>query len=67
MPHDRLSRLLEKSLSELAASGRAKGRESVVRSVIPARDGHGPRFLLGDTSDDVTDPKPSTRRVSRRA
>ena len=51
MPHDRLSELLEKTLGDLAASGRAKGAESVVTAVIPAEGGHGPRFLLEGEGD----------------
>jgi glycine C-acetyltransferase len=36
----------------MAQSGRLKGDESPIRGVIPARDGHGPRYLIegeGDT------------------
>jgi len=46
MPHDRLSAVLKKTLGELAASGRAKGAETIVRGVVPAGEGRGPRFLL---------------------
>ena len=51
MPHDRLSKQLEDSVAELASAGRAKGAESVVRAVVPARDGHGPRYLLEGKGD----------------
>ena len=51
MPHDRLSKLLTASVSDLAAAGRAKGAESVVSAVVPARDGRGPRFLLEGEGD----------------
>lgn len=51
MPHDRLSNLLKQNVSDLAASGRAKGAESVVRGVIPAEGNRGPRFLLEGEGD----------------
>jgi glycine C-acetyltransferase len=47
-----LTRALSTRLDEMAQSGRLKGRESVIRRVIPAGDGRGPRYLIegeGDT------------------
>jgi glycine C-acetyltransferase len=52
MPTKGLTQALAARLDEMAQSGRLKGRESVIRGVIPARDGHGPRYLIegeGDT------------------
>ncbi|MEX2036378.1 MAG: pyridoxal phosphate-dependent aminotransferase family protein [Xanthobacteraceae bacterium] len=52
MPTQGLTRALSARLDEMAQSGRLKGRESVIRRVIPAGDGHGPRYLIegeGDT------------------
>jgi len=52
MPQDQLLQVLAGELADLRASGTAKGDESVVVKVLPARDGRGPRFLLeghGDT------------------
>ena len=52
MPTQGLTRALSTRLDEMAQSGRLKGRESVIRRVIPAGDGHGPRYLIegeGDT------------------
>ena len=52
MPTQGLTRALGARLDEMAQSGRLKGDESPIRGVIPARDGHGPRYLIegeGDT------------------
>ena len=46
MPQDQLLQVLAGELADLRASGTAKGDESVVVEVVPARDGRGPRFLL---------------------
>src|SRR5262245_3534421 len=46
MPQDQLLQVLAAELAELAAKGTAKGAESVVTEVIPARAGRGPRFRL---------------------
>lgn len=52
MPTPGLSRVLAARLDEMAASGRLKGKESVIAGVIPARGGLGPRYRIegeGDT------------------
>ena len=52
MPTPGLSRVLAARLDEMAASGRLKGKESVIAAVIPARGGLGPRYRIegeGDT------------------
>jgi glycine C-acetyltransferase len=48
MPSDRLTQALEARLDELAATGRLKGDETVIRAVIPPdpASGRGPRFLV---------------------
>ncbi|HEY7611300.1 MAG TPA: aminotransferase class I/II-fold pyridoxal phosphate-dependent enzyme [Alphaproteobacteria bacterium] len=46
MPTLGLGRVLAARLDEMAQSGRLKGRESVICGVVPARDGHGPRYLI---------------------
>ena len=46
MPHDRLQSVLSTSVAALETAGTAKGRETVVRAVVPASTGRGPRFLL---------------------
>lgn len=46
MATGRLERLLEERLQELAEAGRLKGPETVIRGVLPPRDGKGPRYLL---------------------
>jgi glycine C-acetyltransferase len=52
MPTQGLTRALSARLDEMAQSGRLKGRESVIRGVLPAGEGRGPRYLIegeGDT------------------
>ncbi len=51
MPHDRLQDLLTARLRDLEQAGSLKGRESVIRAVIPPRAGKGPRFLLEGHGD----------------
>jgi len=51
MPLDRLSPVLADHVAALAAQGTAKGDESVVREVLPAAAGRGPRFLLEGEGD----------------
>src|SRR4029079_16740341 len=51
MPQDQLLQVLAGELADLRASGTAKGDESVVVKVVPARDGRGPRFLLAGRGD----------------
>jgi glycine C-acetyltransferase len=46
MPTHALSPLLAARLDELARGGRLKGREGVIRAVVPASAGHGPRYLI---------------------
>jgi glycine C-acetyltransferase len=46
MPTSRLNDLLAGRLDELKRAERLKGDESVIRGVVPARDGKGPRYLL---------------------
>ena len=46
MPTHALNKLLAKRLDEMAHGGRLKGRETVLRAVIAAQDGRGPRYLI---------------------
>jgi len=46
MPTEGLNRALAARLDEMTQSGRLKGRESVIRGVIPASGGRGPRYLI---------------------
>lgn len=51
MPMDRLIPLLEDHIDGLERAGTAKGAESVVTGVVPARGGRGPRFHLAGEGD----------------
>ena len=51
MPLDRLSPVLADHVAALEAQGTAKGAEAVVREVLPAVAGRGPRFLLEGEGD----------------
>ncbi len=51
MPTSRLTPLLGTKLDALGQSGRRKGTETVVRGVLPPRDGKGPRYLLEGYGD----------------
>ncbi|MCP4779689.1 MAG: aminotransferase class I/II-fold pyridoxal phosphate-dependent enzyme [Hyphomicrobium sp.] len=51
MPTSRLTPLLETKLDALRQSGRFKGADTVVRGVLPPRDGRGPRYLLEGYGD----------------
>ena len=51
MPHDRLEGLLTSRVRDLERAGTLKGRETVIRGVIPPQDGKGPRFLLEGQGD----------------
>lgn len=51
MPTHALAKALAARLDDMAQSGRLKGKESVIREVIPARDGHGPRYLIEGEGD----------------
>jgi len=46
MPTHALTRLLAARLDEMARGGRLKGREAVIRAIVPAAAGHGPRYLI---------------------
>lgn len=46
MPHERLSKVLVERLDALATAGTIKRHERVITSVLPARHGRGPRYLL---------------------
>ncbi len=51
MPIDRLNGVLNGLVARMEEQGTAKGAEVVVREVVPAGDGHGPRFLLEGQGD----------------
>ena len=51
MPMDRLTGVVNDLVARMEEQGTAKGAEVVVREVIPAEDGHGPRFLLEGQGD----------------
>jgi glycine C-acetyltransferase len=51
MPIHGLNKALIAKLDELAASGRLKGKEAVVRAVIPPGAGRGRRYLLEGEGD----------------
>jgi len=51
MPTHALTNVLTARLDDMARSGRLKGKESVIREVVPARDGRGPRYLIADEGD----------------
>src|SRR5262245_16140786 len=51
MPTTRLLPLLTQRIAELESAGRLKGTESVMTGVIPARNGHGPRYLIAGEGD----------------
>ncbi len=51
MPMDRLTGVLNGLVARMEEQGTAKGAEVVVREVIPAGGGHGPRFLLEGQGD----------------
>jgi glycine C-acetyltransferase len=46
MPTQSLSKILSGRLDEMARSGRLKGRETVLRAVVPPHDDLGPRYLV---------------------
>ncbi len=48
---DRLTGVVNDLVARMEAQGTAKGAEVVVREVIPATDGQGPRFLLEGQGD----------------
>jgi glycine C-acetyltransferase len=51
MPLDRLDPALARHVQQLEEKGTAKGAETVVRDVVPAAGGRGPRFLLAGEGD----------------
>ena len=51
MPMHRLTGVLNGLVARMEEQGTAKGAEVVVREVIPAGGGHGPRFLLEGQGD----------------
>ncbi len=51
MPHDRLANLLAAALSDMAASGRRKGAETVFSGVVPPSGEKGPRYLVAGEGD----------------
>jgi glycine C-acetyltransferase len=51
MPIDRLEGTLSAEVAALVERGTAKGREHVVRAVLPAEGARGPRYLLEDAGD----------------
>jgi len=53
MPLDRLIPALEGEIRALEDEGRAKGAETVIRGVIPAAEGLGPRYLLDGAGEDA--------------
>ncbi|ARN81219.1 aminotransferase class I/II-fold pyridoxal phosphate-dependent enzyme [Methylocystis bryophila] len=51
MQNEKLGRALAARLDELAQSGRAKGKETVICGIAPARGGEGPRYLVEGGGD----------------
>ena len=51
MPLDRLVTTLDRHVAALEEQGTAKGREVVIREVVRAREGRGPRYLLEGEGD----------------
>jgi glycine C-acetyltransferase len=51
MSLDKLNTALTASLQELKAQGMCKGDENIIRSIKPAADGYGPRYLLTHYGD----------------
>ncbi len=52
MPTHGLKKVLDARLAAMAESGRLKGKESVIRGIVPRGEGRGPRYLIegeGDT------------------
>ena len=46
MPHDRVEQLLSAGLRDMERTGILKGRETMIRAVLPPANGKGPRYLL---------------------
>jgi glycine C-acetyltransferase len=51
MPTLRLAAMLTERLKELEVNGRLKGSEAVIRGILPAASGRGPRYLLDGYGD----------------
>jgi len=51
MALDKLDKALSDQVRQLEESGRAKGKEKVVRKIIAPREGRGPRYLLEGYAD----------------
>jgi glycine C-acetyltransferase len=51
MALDKLNKALSDHVNQLEESGRAKGKEKVVRKILGPRDGRGPRYLLEGYGD----------------
>jgi glycine C-acetyltransferase len=51
MPTQGLTKVLAARLTDMEQSGRLKGKESVIRGMIPPRGGDGPRYLLEGEGD----------------
>jgi glycine C-acetyltransferase len=51
MPIHGLTRALAGRLTEMAQSGRLKGKEAVISRVIAGRGGHGPRYVIEGEGD----------------
>ena len=51
MALDKLNKALSDHVKQLEESGRAKGKEKVVRKILGPRDGRGPRYLLEGYGD----------------
>jgi glycine C-acetyltransferase len=51
MPDDRLANLLSAELTEMKATGRRKGHETVFTGVVPPSGDKGPRYLLEGQGD----------------
>ena len=51
MPTHGLEKVLDARLAAMAESGRLKGKESVIRGIVPRADGRGPRYLIEGEGD----------------
>src|SRR5215467_8310091 len=51
MPIQALTKVLAARLDDMAQSGRLKGKEIVIRGVMSARAGRGPRYLIAEEGD----------------
>ena len=51
MPTHGLEKVLDARLAAMAESGRLKGKESVIREIVPRAEGRGPRYLIEGEGD----------------